>query len=122
MRFSFDVGQQEKHRVDFSWEKMLGVARVWVDSELILKSRPVAFRELAQAAQLHSVSGTARYLAGTASGSARPELTVGWTFEIGQWEKHTVRIEKERPLLLAALRPHHYRVFVDDELVHECDG
>jgi hypothetical protein len=57
-----------------------------------------------------------------ASGSARPALTAGWTFEVGQKEKHAVRIEKERPLLLAAVRPHRYRIFVDDEFVQECVG
>ncbi|HEV3302721.1 MAG TPA: hypothetical protein VG055_23920 [Planctomycetaceae bacterium] len=122
MKFNFEVGQQEKHRVDFSWEKLFGVAKVWLDGDLILKSRPLALRELAQAAQLHTVSGTVRYLSGMASGSARPALTAGWTFEVGQKEKHAVRIEKERPLLLAAVRPHRYRIFVDDEFVQECVG
>jgi hypothetical protein len=122
VKFNFEVGQQEKHRVDFSWEKLFGVAKVWLDGDLILKSRPLALRELAQAAQLHTVSGTVRYLSGMASGSARPALTAGWTFEVGQKEKHAVRIEKERPLLLAAVRPHRYRIFVDDEFVQECVG
>jgi hypothetical protein len=122
VKFNFEVGHQEKHRVDFSWEKMFGVAKIWVDGDLILKSRPLALRELAQAAQLHTVSGSVRYLSGMASGSARPDLTAGWTFEVGQYEKHTVRSEKERPVLLAAVRPHRYRIFVDDELVQECVG
>jgi hypothetical protein len=122
VKFNFEVGQQEKHRVDFSWEKMFGVAKIWVDGDLILKSRPLALAELAQATQLHTVTGSVRYLSGMASGSARPDLTVGWTFEVGQTEQHMVRIEKERPLLLAAVRPHRYRIFVDDELVQECVG
>jgi hypothetical protein len=122
VKFNFEVGQAEKHRIEFSWEKMFGVAKIWVDGELILKSRPLALRELAQVAQMRTVSGTARYLSGMADGSGRPDLTVGWTFEVGQVEKHDVRIEKERPVLLAALRPHTYRVFVDDELTHECVG
>ncbi|HET6323859.1 MAG TPA: hypothetical protein VFG04_04095 [Planctomycetaceae bacterium] len=122
MKFTFEVGQQEKHSVDFSWEKMLGVAKIWVDGELILKSRPLAFRELAQLAQLRKVSGTARYLSEMASGTGRPELTTGWTFEVGQIEKHDVRVEKERPQLLAAVRPHRYRIFIDDELTYEHVG
>ena len=31
MRLSFEVGQQEKHRVDFTWGKFLGVAKIQVD-------------------------------------------------------------------------------------------
>ncbi len=122
MKFNFEVGQQEKHRVEFSWEKMFGVAKIWVDGDLILKSKPLAFRELAQVAQMRGVSGTARYLSGMADGSGHPELTAGWTFEVGQSEKHAVRIEKERPLLLAAVRPHRYRIFVDDEIAYEHVG
>ncbi len=30
--------------------------------------------------------------------------------------------EKERPSFLAAIRPHTYRVFVDDQLVYETTG
>jgi hypothetical protein len=37
-------------------------------------------------------------------------------------EDHAVIIEKERPLLLAGLRPQTYRVFVDGKLVLERSG
>jgi hypothetical protein len=122
VRFSFDVGQQEKHEVEFTWGKFFGVAKIWVDGELILKSRPLALRELSQAAKLHTVSGSAGYLAGMASGAALPPLTTGWAFEVGQQERHVVRIEKERPRILAALRPHTYRIFVDGQFVREYVG
>jgi hypothetical protein len=122
VKFNFEVGQRETHRVEFSWEKLFGVAKIWVDGDLILKSRPLALGELAQAARLRTVSGTVGYLSGMTSGSARPALTAGWAFEVGQLEKHAVLIEKERPLLLAAIRPHTYRVVVDDEIVGEYVG
>jgi hypothetical protein len=122
MRFDFAVGLEEKHQVAFSWGKFLGVAKIWVDGNLILKSRPLALRELAQAGSLHTVTGSARYLAGMANGSGRPELTTGWTFEVGQQERHAVRIEKERPLILAGFRAHTYRIFVDGEFVQEQVG
>jgi hypothetical protein len=57
-----------------------------------------------------------------ASGAARPALTAGWTFEVGHDEKHVVRIEKERPQMLAAFRPHTYRVSIDDKIVKEYVG
>jgi hypothetical protein len=122
MRLSFEVGQQEKHQVEFSWEKFLGVAKIWVDGDLIQKSRPLAFQELAQLSRTRGITGSARYLGGMMNGSGRPELITGWTFEVGQQERHVVHIQKERPLILAALRPHKYRVFVDDQYVHEHVG
>jgi hypothetical protein len=122
MRFDFEVGLGEKHQVEFSWGKFLGVANIWVDGTLILKSRPLALQELAQARSLSTVTGSARYLARMADGSGRPELTTGWMFEVGQQERHVVRIEKERPLVLAGFRPHTYRVFVDDQFVKEHVG
>ena len=42
-----------------------------------------------------------------------------WHFSV---EDHAVIIEKERPLLLAGLRPQTYRVFVDGKLVLERSG
>jgi hypothetical protein len=122
MRFSFDVGQQEKHRVEFSWGKFLGVAKIWVDGELILKSKPLALQELSQLSGMRGISGSAKYLVGMANGSGRPELIAGWSLEAGREERHAVHIQKERPLMLAALRPHTYRVFVDGQFVKEHVG
>jgi hypothetical protein len=122
MRFSFEVGQHEKHQVEFAWSKFFGVAKIWLDGDLILKSRPLAFQELAQLSRLHTVSGSARYLAEMANGHGRPERSIGWSFAIGQPEPHVVRIEKERPQVLAAFRAHTYRIFVDDQFVQEYVG
>jgi hypothetical protein len=122
MNFSIEIGQEEKHRVEFSWSKWLGVGKIWVDGKLILKTRPLAFEELAQAAKLRTTMGSARYLGEMMSGRAGPVMIRGWTFEVGDREKHSVRIEKERPKILAALRPHLYRVFVDGELLDRFVG
>jgi len=46
MKFSFEVGTNEKHQVEFQWSKWLGVAKIY--GTLIQKSRPLAFSELAQ--------------------------------------------------------------------------
>jgi len=42
-----------------------------------------------------------------------------WHFSV---DGHAVIIEKERPLLLAGLRPQTYRVFVDGKFVLERNG
>ena len=122
MKFSFEVGQDEKHQIDFQWSKWLGVARIKVDGTLIQKSRPLAFSELAQLGALHGMGGPARYLSRTATGYAGLPMTRGWQFEVGDQEKHAIRIEKERPVVLAALRPHNYRLFVDGQLADEHRG
>jgi len=122
MRLSFEVGEREKHQVEFRWEKFLGVAKIWVDGELIQKSRPLALQELLQASRLSSVMGSASYVAGVMNGSSRPELITGWSFEVGNHERHVVYIQKERPQILAALRAHTYRVFVDDDYVQKYVG
>jgi hypothetical protein len=43
-------------------------------------------------------------------------------FVVGKDEKHQVAIEKERPLIIAGVRPQTYRVFVDGQLIHEQSG
>ena len=149
MKFSFEVGQFEKHVVEFQWSKFLGVAKIWVDGTLVQKSRPLAFAELGQLAAMRGTVRQARYLSATskmictphpnplpqgerenfggcsfetASGQATMQMIRGWEFEVGQQEKHDVRIEKERPVVLAALRPHNYRIFIDGELAYEHCG
>jgi hypothetical protein len=122
MRFSFEVGEQEKHHVEFSWSSFLGVAKIWVDGYLVQKSCPLALRDLAQLSGLRTVSGSAGYFAGMIDGSGRPELTMAWAFEVGQREHHRIRIEKERPLILPAFRSNKYRIFVNDEFLKELVG
>jgi hypothetical protein len=122
MKFAFEVGQNEKHQVDFQWSKWLGVAKIWVDGVLVLKSRPLAFAELAQAGQLLGTSNQIRYLHNALIGKASPSLVRLWSFEVGEDEKHAITIAKERPHILAALRPHIYRVFVDEALCGEYRG
>jgi hypothetical protein len=122
MKFSFEVGQNEKHQIEFQWSKWLGVAKIWVDSALIQKSRPLAYAELAQLADMRGIGGEARFLSQTASGQVGFQMIRGWEFEVGRQEKHAIRIEKERPVILAALRPHIYRLFIDGQLASEYRG
>jgi hypothetical protein len=57
MRLTIEIGQQERHHVEFLWSKWFGVAKIWVDGILKQKSRPLAFEELAQLASLRGVAG-----------------------------------------------------------------
>ena len=49
-------------------------------------------------------------------------LVEKWSFEVGIYEKHFVRIEKRRAKFMAGFRPHFYQVFVDEELLEEHRG
>jgi hypothetical protein len=122
MKFSFEVGQDETHKIEFQWSKWLGVAKIWVDGTLILKSPPLAWSELAQLAEMRGIVGQARYLSQTMSGQAALQMIRGWEFEVGEEETHAIRIEKERPLILAGMRPHTYRLYVDGQLANEYRG
>lgn len=122
MKFTFEVGQNERHQVDSQWSKWLGVAKIWVDGDLILKSQPLAFSELAQLAEMRGIVGNTRFLSQTVSGQTALKLIRGWEFEVGGEEPHAIRIEKERPVILAALRPHTYRLFIDGQLTNEYRG
>jgi hypothetical protein len=122
MKFSFEVGQNEKHQIDFQRSKWLGVVKIWVDGTLIQKSRPLAYSELGQLADMRGIGGNARFLSQTVSGQAALQMIRGWAFEVGGQEKHAIRIEKERPVILAAIRPHIYRLFIDVQLASEYSG
>jgi hypothetical protein len=122
MKFSFEVGQYEKHQIEFQWSKWLGVAKIWVDGTLVQKSRPLAYSELAQLADMRGIGGKAHFISQTVSGQAALQMIRGWEFEVGEQEKHAVRIEKERPVILAAIRPHSYRLLIDGQLASEYSG
>lgn len=94
MTFSFTVGNQEQHRIDFSFDQFIGNLEIKVDGQTTIKD----FR-------MFSLKLTKRY-----------ELTVGVN------EKHHVAIEKKRKLFLAGVRPMQYRVFVDGQLVQTFEG
>ena len=94
MQFSFMVGLNEKHRVDFSFDQFMGNLSILVDGEAAVKD----FRML-------SLSLTKRY-----------------EFTVGEQERHDIIIEKKRKLFLAGLRPQQYRIFIDGQLVQTYEG
>jgi len=94
MQFSFIVGAQEKHQVDFSFDQFIGNLEIRVDGQPAIKD----FRML-------SLSLTKRY-----------------EFIVGINERHQVAIEKKRKLFLAGFRPMRYRIFIDGKLVQTYEG
>jgi hypothetical protein len=94
MQFSFRVGKNEQHQVDFSFDQMIGNLEIRVDGQPVVKD----FR-------MFSLRLTKRY-----------------QFTVGNDERHDVIIEKKRKLFLAGLRPQQYRIFIDGELVQTYEG
>jgi len=94
MQFSFIVGVNEKHQVDFSFDQFVGNLEIRVDGQQVVKD----FR-------MFSVSLTKRY-----------------EFKVGVNEQHDIIIEKKRKLFLAGVRPQQYRVFIDGQLVQTHEG
>ena len=94
MNFSFVVGTNEQHRIDFSFDQFIGNLEIKVDGQTALTD----FR-------MFSLKLTKRY-----------ELMVG------VHEKHHVAIEKKRKVFLAGVRAQQYRVFVDGHLVQTYEG
>ena len=94
MQFSFLVGVQEQHQVDFSFDQFAGNLEIRVDGEPLIKD----FRLLSL------------------------KLTKRYEFTVGGQEQHQIAIEKKRKLFLAGFRPQQYRVFVDGQLVQTHEG
>ena len=94
MQFSFTVGVNEQHRIDFSFDQFIGNLEIKVDGQTAIKDFRFA-----------SLTLTKRY-----------DLMVGIN------EKHHVAIEKERKLFLAGLRAMKYRIFIDGHLVQTYEG
>jgi hypothetical protein len=94
MKFSFEVGTEERHVIEFYFDSMRGDLSIKVDGCEVVKD----FR-------MFSLSRVKEY-----------------TLNVGTRERHVVRIEKERKLFLAGLRQQKYRVFIDNKLVREYEG
>jgi hypothetical protein len=94
MKFSFLVGVQEQHQVDFSFDQMIGNLEIRVDGVPLVKD----FRMLSL------------------------RLTKRYEFTVGKHERHQIAIEKKRKLFLAGLRPQQYRIWVDGRLVQTHEG
>ncbi|HEV8140510.1 MAG TPA: hypothetical protein VGP81_12115 [Pyrinomonadaceae bacterium] len=94
MQFSFTVGVHEQHRVDFTFDQVIGNLEIKVDGQTAIKD----FR-------IFSLKLTKRY-----------------EFVVGVNEKHHVAIEKRRKLFLAGIRPQQYRVFIDGALMQTYHG
>ena len=94
MQFSFRVGIQEQHQVDFSFDQFVGNLEIKVDGVPLVKD----FRMLSL------------------------RLTKRYEFSVGTQERHQIAIEKKRRLFLAGFRPQQYRIFIDDQLVQTYEG
>jgi len=99
MKITLQVGDQKQHRIEYSRNWFFGTEKLFTDGELI-RSR--------------SVISPSNYVS--------LPLTRKYEFTVGISAQHKVVFEKQRPLLLAGIRPHTYRIFVDDHLVYEKTG
>ena len=87
MKFNFEIGEQEKHAVEFGHGKFSGHLNFMVDGKRVPTNHLPHF-------------------------SARTEFVVN--FLVGEREKHEVRVQIVRPLFLASLRRGwKYNIFVD---------
>ena len=99
MKFTLEVGDKEKSKIEFSRNCWTGTMQTLVDG------RRVARQSLFSPFTHFSFAKKRRY-----------------EFSVGKTETHKVVLEKERPWLAAGFRPQTYRVFVDGKFVHEQSG
>lgn len=89
MKFTIEIGDAEKHRIEYNFNQLFGRLVVKVNEQAIKKSVRLVNEPILE---IH-------------------------VFAVGQFEKHEVRIEKERRQLFG----HRNRVFVNNRLVKVVD-
>jgi hypothetical protein len=99
MKFTLEIGENEKHQIDYYRDWFFGNERLRLDGQIL------ASRNIISPSNYVSFPLCRRY-----------------EFTVGTVEKHSVVFEKERPLLIAGFRPHTYRILVDSKLVFEKKG
>lgn len=90
MKFSIEIGETEKHSIEYEFNQLFGALTIKVNDKPIKKHLRL-FDEPVR--ELH-------------------------VFVVGDEEKFSVKIEKERKLLFGQKN----RVFVNDRLVKYCEG
>ena len=119
MKFSFEVGDAEKHEIDFSWNQLIGTLHIKVDGQLMEKGITGMWSPVSWSA---SPVASSDEKWNVLDSGFEVQLVDKWEFEVGDAEKHEIRIEKERARLVAGLRPQKYRIFVDGRLINEYEG
>lgn len=89
MQLVFNVGTNERHRVEFSFNKFWGGLSIKVDGANVVR--------------------TVR--------TASIQLVKRYDFTVGAQEQHQVHIEKHRPLVFAGFRPQPVYAYVDGQLI-----
>jgi Fas apoptotic inhibitory molecule (FAIM1) len=87
--FWFDVGHEERHRVEFAFNRWWGRLKIKVDGSVVVSDQ-----------LMFSFKLTKRY-----------------EFTVGETEKHLVAIVKKRALLFGGALPSTYQVFIDGQHV-----
>jgi len=91
MKFTVEIGENEKQVIFFSFNKFWGNLRISVNGKTILKD-----------VRMFSVN-----------------LVKQYEFKVGQTEIHNIRIVKIRPMLFAGFRTNEYKIYVDGNLYKE---
>jgi hypothetical protein len=117
MKFSFEVGQAEPHTVEFYWGQWFGNLEIKIDGRIVEEKQFMLFSPSSFTHKIDAPENEKLNLLGI-----EILLVEKWNLEVGIYEKHNVRIEKERTKILSGFRPNTYRVFVDDELIEKHKG
>jgi hypothetical protein len=99
MKISFEVGTEEKHRVDFSYHSFSGRTTITVDGESAQLKNPWLL--------------TTHF---------NTEFVKRYEFDIGRKEVHDVVIEHTRPKYFGGFFPHDFVVYLDGAVLQKHHG
>jgi len=99
MRFSFQIGDSHKIKIDFFRSGFWGAVSILADGKEVYKRSPLN-------PFIHFSTSLVRK----------------YTFQIREPEHHEISVEKKRPLILAGLRSSQYEVFCDGNRIGEFSG
>jgi hypothetical protein len=94
MIFRFSVGSKEKHNVVFYRNHFTGDIHMSVDDKVVYKDFEII--------DFH--------------------LKNYYEFDVGDKEKHYVKIVRTRPILFSYLRKQKYDLYIDDNIIIHCEG
>ena len=113
MEFSFTVGRQDNHLVNFSFGHFLASMKIIVDDKVVMERGGQLGGYKLKSEELIPPINTNKLLI---------HFSEKWEFEINEDPIIKIRIERQRPKYLSVITPSYFRVSVDEKHLFDVTG
>lgn len=115
MKINLQIADKETYDITFSWNQFFGMVKIYVDGNLVLRSKALCLSELSQLYDYRRqwIQGLSQKI----QVIAHMDRCAHRAVDVRQTEKHHLDFIKERTIVVVVFRGHKYFVMLDGKLV-----